>query len=243
MAIQKHRAIVIRTTPFSETSVVLTCFTDKLGIQTYLINGVRSGKGAIRPSHLLPLNLLELDAYHQQNKNMQRIKELKCIPVLHDLHFNMLKSAIALFIAEVLSRLIKEEDHTDSNTFEFLFSSIQMLDVMHDGVANFPITFLSHFTRYMGFYPKLNFSAVNNAFHLQEGEFMPYHAGEIHMMNETDSHSLYQVLCRDVASSAQLKIDYESRKRILEHLLDYYRLHVQGQFDIQSHHILHEVLV
>lgn len=242
MAIKKIRAIVIRTTPYSETSVILTCFTDSLGVQTYMINGVRSGKGSIRPSHLLPLNLIELDAYHQPNKNMQRIKELKCQPVLTDLHFNRLKSSIALFVAEVLGRLLKEENHTDAATFEFIYSSIQILDMTQECVVNFPIVFLAHFSRYLGFFPKLNADEMNNAFHLQEGEFMPYHPSEIYMMDIMTSKKFYELLSIPHNQFAASQTDYATRKKLLEYLLDYYRLHVQVSFDIHSHHVLNEVL-
>ena len=73
----KTNAIVIKTINYSENSIILKCFTDQYGLQSYLINGVKNQKGAIKPSHLLVLNLLELEVYHQLNKNLQRIKELK----------------------------------------------------------------------------------------------------------------------------------------------------------------------
>jgi DNA repair protein RecO (recombination protein O) len=121
----KTRAIVIKTINYSENSVILKCFTEEFGLQSYLINGVKNKKGAIKPSHLLPLNLLDLDVYHQLNKNLQRIKELKCQPIIKNMHYSLLKSSIGIFIGEVLNKTIQAENQADKNLFEFLFTFIQ----------------------------------------------------------------------------------------------------------------------
>jgi DNA repair protein RecO (recombination protein O) len=150
----KCRGIVIKTIDYSESSVILKCFTDAHGLQSYLINGVRKNKGQIRPSQLLPLTLLELEVYHQQNKNLQRIKELKCSPPLHQLHFSMVKSSIGMFLSEVLNRSIREEHQADNALFDFIYNAIQLLDIEQQKLSNFPIYFLVQLSRYLGFYPQ-----------------------------------------------------------------------------------------
>src|SRR6478735_6229471 len=110
----KCKAIVVKTVDYSETSVVLKCFTDTYGIQSYMVNGVRSAKGSIKPSHLMPLSLLELELYYQQNKSLHRIKELKCVPPLKTIHFDMIKSAVGMFMAEVIHKTVRDENHNDT---------------------------------------------------------------------------------------------------------------------------------
>jgi len=166
----KCRAIVIKCIDYSETSVILKCFTDTYGMQSYLINGVRKNKGSIRPSQLLPLTLLELEAYHQQNKNLQRIKELKCTPLLTELHFDMVKSAIGMFMSEVVYRSVKEENQMDTSLFEFLFHAVQVVDQEQGRLTNFPIYFLLQLSRLLGFYPRYNHQGTGTfAFNLKKG--------------------------------------------------------------------------
>ena len=42
----KTRGIVLRSIKYGETSLVVTVFTELFGIQTYMVNGVRSSKSA-----------------------------------------------------------------------------------------------------------------------------------------------------------------------------------------------------
>ena len=40
----KTKGIVLRTIKYGETSVVVTIFTELFGVQTYMVNGVRTTK-------------------------------------------------------------------------------------------------------------------------------------------------------------------------------------------------------
>ena len=40
----KTKGIVLRTVKYGDTSLVVTIFTELFGVQTYLVNGVRSSK-------------------------------------------------------------------------------------------------------------------------------------------------------------------------------------------------------
>ena len=48
----KTRGIVFRFTKFQETSIIVTIFTELFGLQSYIVNGVRSksSKNKIAPS-------------------------------------------------------------------------------------------------------------------------------------------------------------------------------------------------
>jgi DNA repair protein RecO (recombination protein O) len=238
----KCKAIVIRAVDYSETSVVLKCYTDLHGVQSYIVNGVRSKKGNIKPSHLLPLSLLELEAYHQQNKNLQRIKELKCVPQLKTLHFDMVKSAVGMFIAEVMNKTLREENHADEPLFAYLYNTIQVLDLESDKVGNFPLYFLLQLTRYLGFHPKGEYSSSENGFDTREGMFEAYDPRNPYQMNPELSSALSQLLQCNAADFSSIAVTYEQRTSLLEYMIDYYREHITGFIDMKSHKILAEVL-
>jgi DNA repair protein RecO (recombination protein O) len=46
--LHKTKGLVLRTVKYGETSIIVTIFTELFGVQTYLVNGVRSSskKGA-----------------------------------------------------------------------------------------------------------------------------------------------------------------------------------------------------
>lgn len=239
--LNKCKAIVIKTVDYSETSVVLTCYTDLYGVQTYMVNGVRSKKGSIRPSQLLPLTLLEVEVYHQQNKNMQRIKELRCTPALKQLHFDVIKSAIGIFTAEIIYKIIKEENQPDEALFGFLFSSIQLLDIQTQ-VVNFPVYFLLQLSRYMGFWPKGSYTELTNSFDWNEGEFKNYDPLNPSHIDPPLSKMISDLLQSDFESFHQISIGYKDRTDILNYLILFYQNHTDTLHEVKSHKILAEVL-
>lgn len=238
----KCKAIILKTVDYSENSVVLKCLTDTHGIQSYMVNGVRSKKGAIKPSHLLPLTLLELESYHQQNKNLQRIKELRCVPQLKSLHFDLLKSSIGIFMAEVIHKIIKDENHYDLPLFTFLYNSVQILDLQTEQTGNFPVCFLVHLTKYLGFHPKGVFGTDTNGFDTKEGIFEPYNIRNPYQLSPELSEKLSDMMRYSIADNFEVRINYQQRTQLLEHMIEYYKEHIEGVLDIKSHKILAEVL-
>ena len=75
--LQTTKTIVLRTVKYGETSIITTLYTEAFGLQSYLVNGVRttSKKGATKSALFQPAALLEVVAYHNEFKNLQRLKE------------------------------------------------------------------------------------------------------------------------------------------------------------------------
>lgn len=238
----KCKAIVIHTIDYSESSVVLKCFTDLHGVQSFMVNGVRSKKGAIKPSHLLPLSLLELDIYHQPQKNLQRIKELKSQPQLKTIHFDLIKSAVGIFVAEIIHKTVKEENHQDIPLFTFLFNSIQILDLQVNKVSNFPLFFIIQLTRYLGFYPKGIYTEKTNGFDTREGVFEEYNIHNTFQLTPELSACISSLLQCSAINFQDITLTSLQRTTLLEIMIDYYKKHITGFLDIKSHKILAEVM-
>src|SRR5688572_20193898 len=77
--VHKTKGIVLRSVKFGETSLVVTMFTELFGLQSYLVNGVRtvSRKGSAKANLFQPSSILELEAYHNDFKNLQRLREFR----------------------------------------------------------------------------------------------------------------------------------------------------------------------
>ncbi|MDX5321894.1 MAG: DNA repair protein RecO, partial [Bacteroidota bacterium] len=151
------QGIVLHAIKYGDTSLITRIYTRQQGLQSFLVKGVRSQKGSIRPSHLMPLNLLELVYAQRQNKQLHTLKELKCDPVLFEVHAHPVKRGIALFISELLNRCIREEE-SNAGLFDFLSGSIQILDLHQDHLGLFPHHFCLQLSRYLGFFPDLNYT-------------------------------------------------------------------------------------
>jgi DNA repair protein RecO (recombination protein O) len=207
-----------------------------------MVNGVRSAKGSIKPSHLLPLSLLELECYYQQNKNLHRIKELKSVPQLRSIHFDMVKSAVGMFMAEVIHKTVRDENDNDTPLFSFLYNSIQMLDLQTEAVSNYPLYFLLQLSRYLGFFPKGIYSESTNGFDTREGIFEGYDARNPFQLSPALSLKVSDLLHTSAATFHEIQLNNEERRLLLEVMIDYYREHITDFFDMKSHKVLAEVL-
>jgi DNA repair protein RecO (recombination protein O) len=148
--LHKVRGVVFRFTKYGETSIIVTIFTDQFGLQSYIVNGVRSRSSKSRIALYQPLTLLELVVYYRENANLNRIKEVKCFYPYNNIYNDVSKSTIGMFITEVINKAIKEESHA-AELCEFLISSLITLDSLSSNVQNFHLIFLLKLSRFLGF--------------------------------------------------------------------------------------------
>ena len=111
MKTYKGRGIVLHTLKYGDTSMVAYLLTDVGGRRSYMVQGVRSRSG--RGSKLAlfqPMFPVEFEGLESPRQQMDRFKEVRAGFVLQSLPFDVRKSTMALFMAEVLYRLVRESE-------------------------------------------------------------------------------------------------------------------------------------
>lgn len=236
--IEKTLAIVLKQIKYGDTSIIAQLYTRRWGKLGIIVPGARTSSKN-RKAHLFqPLTILELDIYYKANRDLQNIKEVKNhVPLLH-LTGDPVKCAIALFLADLLNKALREEEPNEE-LFDFLNSHIQFLDISDEGVANFHLYFLLRLSRHLGFNPGVPPAQTNLWFDLTLGTFTtspPLHGSFLTPQLTTLLIRLLQVQVSDLAS---IKIDRPIRIELLEGILRYYYLHLEGLGEIRSHQVLH----
>jgi len=167
------RAIVLNQLRYGDSSLIVDLYTEKSGRQTVFIRGAFSKKSSARSALFQPLHLVETQLHHRANRQMQRISNTQMYYQFQNIPFDPVKNCIALFIAEVLYKTLKEEE-SNPKLFDFLLYTIQTLDLNECGTANFHLAFLVHYSRYLGFYlkyenlsPKLSVISFDSLHNLQ----------------------------------------------------------------------------
>src|SRR6201996_7780633 len=239
--LHKTRAIVFKTTDYGESSVIVQLFTEKFGLQSYIINGVKKPKAKITRNMLQPLHLLEAVVYHKANSGIQRIRELKNAPVLLSMPYDVVKSCIAIFLNEVLYKAVKQQGE-DENLFGFIFSSIEWLDHQTEGLANFHLLFLVQLSRFLGFYPDRFLMDEADYFDMKNGNFCRYKPDSVLYLSPPHTQNFSALLKASFENMAQLKFNNDERRYLLAKLLDYYALHIESFGIVRSHEILEEIL-
>ncbi len=238
--LHKSRGIILKSTHYSESSLVVHIFTEKFGIQSYLLQGVRKNKSKIRTSMLQPLHLLQMVVYHKENNGLQRISELRNEPLLNNISMDVVKTSLSLFICELLYQTLKEHP-SDEELFNFLSQAIEMLDLTEQSVANFHIWFMLKYTKYLGFYPQI-LSKNHLYFDMKNAQFVDSIPEHPIFMNEICSQLMLQIMQSNFDQIQNIKINTENRKQLLMDLIRYYEWHLPGFKGLKSHHILEEVL-
>lgn len=241
----KTKAIILRSIKYGETSLIVTAFTELFGIQTYLVNGVRaSGKKNNHSACFQPSAILSMEVYHNELKNMHRIKEYGFAHLNPHIFSHVIKNSVALFMVELLYKILKQPEQNTA-LFNFCEDALIHLDESTDTVtANFPLFFTLHLSYFLGF--RINeedAEGQNNFIDLQEGCFTDIQPNHPHFLSGEDV-----VITSDLLKTMQpyelnsLALNKQKRRHLLSKYLDYYQLHLQNFGQMKTLAVLEEIL-
>lgn len=234
---QTTEAIVLKTIKYSDTSLIIKTFTSDFGIQTYLAKGIKNKKSRNKANLFQPLNILNITSTSSKS-DLQFLKEVTSAYPYNDIPYNVLKGSIVFFINEFLYKTFLADDFTDNQLYNFIKSTLILLDNTRDSVANFHLFFMAHFTHFMGIFP--NNIEDGRFFDLTGGVFS--HRAETPFLDTKTSELFKQILNLPLAESHTLKIPTYDKNNLLQGMLDYYRIHLDGFKEMESYKVLKTVL-
>ena len=236
----KTRAIVFRTHKYGETSLIAELYTEQKGLRKYVINGVRSAKAKTKANLLQGMTLLDVVAYEREDRDLNRIKEIRPAYVYETIPFDVRRGAIGLFMLEVVRKSIRERE-PNHPLFNFLYDRFVGLDATPHSITNYHLVFLIELSTYLGFLPAGRFSANLPVFDLQEGAFAPYPPEHPNYLIDDEAQGFNQLLGIAAPQGHQLQISRPLRQSLLDRLVRYYQLHLEGMGEVHAHQILREV--
>ncbi|MBC7829870.1 MAG: DNA repair protein RecO [Chitinophagaceae bacterium] len=243
--VHKTKGIVIRTVKYGETSVIVSIYTELFGIQSYIVNGVRisSKKGSGKANLFQPAAILDLVVYHNELKNIQRIKEFKWGYLYHYLFFDVIKNSVALYMIELLQKTLKQPE-PNPDLFHFIEDAFLHLDISDETVvANYPLFFALQLSGFYGFRFSDTYSAKNNIIDLQEGEFVHEQPSHPYFLEQNHSFVTSQLLkVMQPNELTEIRLNKETRRVLLHAYETYYALHVQDFGTMKTLPVLQEVL-
>ena len=230
------RGLVLHTTPYSESSVVVKVFTRQLGVRSYIIKGVRGRGGRVKQNLLQPLSCLDMVVYNNEKTDLNYVKELSQLlshSATQPLSYSPTQNALRFFMTEVLYKALREAEPMPA-LFDYVESINSSLLTPH---SSLPITFLLTVARHLGIEPFDNYCTREPLFDLQEGRFVsaPTETTLSPHLSETLHHYLNSPL-------STLHSPLDERTALINALITYYHLHLSGFSHFHSHEILHTVL-
>jgi len=243
--LHKTKGIVLRAVKYGETSLIVTMFTELFGLQSYLVNGVRTStkKGSGKANLFQPTAILDLVVYHNELKHLNRIKEFKWSYLYQHIFSDVPKNAVALFMIELLTKCLKQPE-ANPELFEFCEDAFIHLDESSGSVmANFPLFFALHLPVFFGFRISDEYSDKNSIVDLQEGMFVPERPDHFHFLEGKQAEVTSELLkMMQPEELEQLKLNHDFRRQLLFAYETYYALHIQDFGTMKTLPVLREVL-
>lgn len=235
--LRSSRAIVIKTVAHGDGTVIMKAWTSHVGICSYVVR-ISKRKG-VTPAMIQPLNRLEIVADERTDRELHNLRELRVERPYINVHMDPVRGAIALFVQEVLHRVLRGEA-ADPTLDTFLHEALEVMDTAKD-LRCFPHVFLIQLSAHLGFMPATPTRGEDH-FDLQEGAFHTAAIPHDHTMGPPLSTAFISLLDIDLEHVHTPRIPGAIRRDLLDHLLLYYRLHIDGLGELRSPEVLHRTL-
>lgn len=239
------KGIVLRVVKYGETSIIVSIFTELFGIQSYILNGIRSSSktSASKANLFQPAAILDLVVYHNELKNIQRIKEYRWSYLFKNIYYDIVKNAISLYTIELLQKSLKQPEQ-NLDLFHFVEDALKHLDGGEEAVvANFPLYFSLHLMSFNGLQFTDNYSEQNKILDLVEGSFVHERPLHPHFIEGNLSYITSQLLrVMQPHELQQFRLNKEIRRTLLQAYLAFYSLHIQEFGTMKTLPVLAEIL-
>lgn len=235
--LEKTKGVVLYTAAYNDKLSVVHVYTEAFGRMAYAVSLSSSRKSARLRTFFSPFSVLEMVVEHKPGRELQRIREVQPFLMFQHLPYDEVKRSVALFLSEFLARTIREPE-ANVPFFDFLVHSIQILDYLGEGKANFHLCFLIQFSSFLGFYPNIEDYREGAYFDMMNGVFsasLPEH-GYVLCPEEAKYFAL--LMRMNYQNLHLFKLSRMERWRILERVVTYFRLHHSGLGALNSLEVL-----
>lgn len=218
--LHKTRGIVLGHINYRETSIIAKVFTEEFGLRSYIVNGVKGSRKGSKMAYFQSLSILDMIVYENESRDLQRISDMRLFLPFESIPFVHNKVIIAMFLAELLLKCLKEES-PNREKFNFLTEQIALLDKLKTGVEDFHILFMLKLSSFLGFEPNSteDFRASGIAINAHQTEIL-----------------------EKLFDGQELPRKGYDRSIILDILIKYYQFHIDNFGSFKSINVLREIV-
>ena len=237
----KTEGIVLQSVRYGDTSLIVKVFTRKQGLKSYMLKGAFNRGSKNRAALFQNLNVINyVEVGKPKSGTLNYLKDAQLSLVYHSLPMVMNKGAIMMYVSELLSKTITEQEQNEG-LFDFIVSSLQWLDLVEQDYASFPLFFTLELTRHLGFYPKANHQS-GFCFDMMEGTFAHDYPLHPYYFDAETAALLASLLNVGIDEASRRPLRLSQRRELLDGLIVFMRLHAPVMKDFHSHEVLKAVL-
>lgn len=154
MGIRTADAIVLRRYPFRETSVTLTCLTDRFGKLKGLVKGLRAPPRRYR-SAMEPFTINRIVFYETRTSQLHLITQCDLLSPLTALQRDVETMRVASFCVELVDTVVPLEE-PQPLTYHLLKETLEHLALGVGEASDVRLHFIVRLLRLAGFQPQLD---------------------------------------------------------------------------------------
>ena len=239
---EKLRGIVINVIKYNEKHNIAHVYTDKLGMQAFLVRQGTTHAARSRNAMFMPLSMLEFEATLRPNHDLGTLHDVRRTMPLMSIYSDPMKNAIAMFLSELLSRTIQEQEQ-NMVLYSFIKSCIVRLEHMSGSVANFHICFLYRLGQFIGIQPDIDSYHKGYWFNMNDGVFTSSPSAGMKTLTPAQAQVL-PLLSRMTFDNMHLfKFNREQRNEMIDVMLSYYRIHNSTLGTLRSPDVLKQLFI
>ncbi len=240
---EKLKGIVLNTIRYSDKHNIVHVYTDGRGLMSFAVPQGKTHAARMRNALLMPLSLIEMEAAVRHGRDLAMMRELRRSYALSTIYSDPVKNAIALFISELLTHVIQEPEGNDA-LFRYIEQSVQLLEQMPGQiVANFHICFLYHLGAHLGIQPNVESYRQGYWFDMNDGVFAPATVPGHQHLPPQEAQVIHLLSRMTFANMGVFRFNREERNRMLDLIINYYRLHNAAIGTLRSPDILKQLFV
>ena len=115
--------IVLHSTKYSDTSLIVKIFTEAQGTQSFIIKGAFGKKSRVKAALFSPMGLVNITYNDHGGDKLKFLKDIMRRSTAADMGFDPIKSSILLFYNELVYKLLFDTG-PDTVLFHFLEDEI-----------------------------------------------------------------------------------------------------------------------
>lgn len=240
--VYSERGVVLNCFKFSDTQMIAQILTSSRGRRSYIckIKQGKGGRGFRTADHRLlrPLAILNFQANEGSN-NIDRIWQAEPAMPLMEISLDITKSAIAIFVSEMMFRVLREPVD-DPNLYRFVEASVLGLDKMESGVGNFHLWFMIHLAFFLGYQFPGGYKS-GSWLDIKHGEYVGWRPSHNLRVAPEFAEIISRLSRVGLDEITTVEMNREKRVTTLHAIVDYYSFHTDTINSVRSISMLGEL--
>lgn len=234
---EKIRGIILDIRKHNEKADIVTLLTPTHGRLVFIspISGSKGGR--LRQSRLLPMAIIETEIRFRPANEFQRLGKVSVARVWKELYHHPEKRLITFFLADFLNNYMRGAQ-PDENIWYFIAGSLEYLDNIKEGWVDFHIVFLCSLLPFAGIQPDISGYTPGMIFDMREGRFVGFPPLHDDYLEGKEAYIASLAPRINFSNYRVLKLNNDTRRKMLQSLLHYYGIHYPGLESLKSLEIL-----